>query len=199
MSKVITISREFGSGGREIGFRIASELGIPFYDKEIISMAAENSDIAERVFHDFDEKFAKEHRAFPEYISVNPFSNLYEIPISDQIFVAQSQVIRNLEKQGPCVIIGRCSDMIIEDGFRIYVCSSMKKRMDRIKNLENYEDVKTLEAKIRSIDKKRKDYYQYYSGNEWGNPRNYHISLNSALLGVDGCVELAMKAIGKIE
>ncbi len=97
MSRVITISREFGSGGREVGFRLAERLGIPFYDKEIISMAAENSNIAEEVFHAHDEMIAHKERADAHpYVSANPFSTLYEVPVSDQLFMIQSQIIRKL-------------------------------------------------------------------------------------------------------
>ena len=100
MKKVITISREFGSGGREIGFCLAEKLGIPFYDKEIISMAAQDSNIAEDVFHAHDEFLRHQDRTDHEYVSVNPFSVLYEVPVQDQLFMAQSQIIRRLEQAG---------------------------------------------------------------------------------------------------
>ena len=190
MSKVITISREFGSGGREIGFRLSEKLGIPFYDKEIISLAAQDSNIAEKVFHANDEVIGRKVRVDQEYVSVNPFSPLYEVPVSDQIFLAQSQMIRKLEQKGPCIIIGRCSDIIVEDGFHVFICASMKKRLERMQALEPEESAKKLESRMRAIDRKRRDYYQYYSGNEWGNPRNYHLSLNSGKLGVETCVEI---------
>lgn len=190
MNKVITISREFGSGGREIGFRLAERFGIPYYDKELISMAAEKSNIAEEVFHANDEVIGKIERVDQEYVSVNPFSPLYEVPVSDQIFMAQSQMIRMLAQQGPCVMIGRCSDIILEDAFHVFICSSMKKRVERILRLQPGENAKKLDSRIRGIDQKRRDYYQYYSGNEWGNPRNYHLSLNSGKLGIDLCVEM---------
>lgn len=190
MSKVITISREFGSGGREIGFRLSEKLGIPFYDKEIISLAAQDSNIAEKVFHANDEVIGRKVRVDQEYVSVNPFSPLYEVPVSDQIFLAQSQMIRKLEQEGPCIIIGRCSDIIVEDGFHVFICANMKKRLERMQALEPEESAKKLESRMRAIDRKRRDYYQYYSGNEWGNPRNYHLSLNSGKLGVETCVEI---------
>lgn len=190
MNKVITISREFGSGGREIGFRIAEKLGIPFYDKELIFMAAEASDIAEDVFHANDEVISQKERVDHEYVSVNPFSPLYEIPASDQVFMAQTQVIRKLAQQGPCVIIGRCSDLVVEDAFHVFICSTMKSRVERILQLQPDENPKRLESRIRGIDQKRRDYYQYYTGNEWGNPRNYHLCLNSAQVGIEGCVEM---------
>lgn len=197
MSKVITISREFGSGGREVGFRLSELLKIPFYDKEIISLAAEDSNIAEDIFHANDEVIGRKERIDHEYVSVNPFSPLYEVPVSDQVFLAQSQMIRKLEQEGPCVIIGRCSDIIVEDGFHVFICASMKKRVERMQKLEPDETVKKLEARMREIDRKRRDYYQYYSGNEWGNPRNYHVSLNSGRLGVERCVEMIADYVNK--
>lgn len=190
MKKVITISREFGSGGREIGFRLAEKLGIPFYDKELISMAAEDSNIAEEAFHANDEVIGRQERIDHEYVSVNPFSTLYEVPVSDQVFMAQSQMIRKLEKQGPCVIIGRCSDIIVEDGLSVFICATMKKRVERMLMLQPEASAKGMDSRIRAIDKKRRDYYQYYSGNEWGSPRNYDLCLNSGKLGVERCVEI---------
>ncbi|MEW4414669.1 cytidylate kinase-like family protein [Clostridium sp. AN503] len=197
MSRVITISREFGSGGREIGFRLSEKLGIPFYDKEIISLAAEDSNIAEEAFDANDEVIGRKERIDHEYVSVNPFSPLYEVPVSDQVFLAQSQMIRKLEQSGPCVIIGRCSDIIVEDGFHVFICASMKKRVERMQRLEPGETVKKLETRMREIDRKRRDYYQYYSGNEWGSPRNYHLSLNSGKLGVEQCVEIIADCVQK--
>ena len=194
MKKVITISREFGSGGREIGFRLAEKLKIPFYDKEIISMAAEDSNIAEDVFHAHDEVIGQQERADHEYVSVNPFSVLYEVPVQDQLFMAQSQIIRRLEQSGPCVIIGRCSDFIVEDGLRVFICGSMKKRVERMRQLKQ-ESSRKMEARIREIDQRRRDYYQYFTGNEWGNPRNYHISLNSGELGIERCVEMILACL----
>ncbi|MCD8122568.1 MAG: cytidylate kinase-like family protein [Clostridiales bacterium] len=195
MSKVITISREFGSGGREIGFRLSEKLGIPFYDKEIISLAAENSNIAESVFQAHDEVIGKKVRNNHDYVSVNPFSPLYEVPVSDQLFLMQSQVIRKLEQEGPCIIIGRCSDIIVQDGFHVFICAGLKYRMQRMHSLQPDEPMKKLESKMRSVDRKRREYYQYYSGNEWGNPRNYHLSLNSGKLGIEQCVELIADCI----
>lgn len=190
MSKVITISREFGSGGREIGFRLAEKLGIPYYDKEIIAIAAEDNNIAEEVFHANDEVIGSKERINHDYVSVNPFSPLYEVPVSDQLFMLQSQIIRKLEQEGPCVLIGRCSDIIVEDAFRVFICAGMKKRIERMQRLEPNETARKLEARMREIDRKRRDYYQYYSGNEWGNPRNYDLSLNSGRLGIEKCVEM---------
>ncbi len=194
MSKVITISREFGSGGREVGVRLAKKLGIPFYDKEIISMAAEDSNISEEVFRHHDEVIGKQERIDQDYISVDPFA-LYEVPVSDQVFMAQSQIIKKLAQEGSCVIIGRCSDILVEDGFHVFVCSGMKKRVERMQTFEPQESIRKMESRMREIDRKRRDYYQYYSGNEWGNPRNYHLSLNSGKLGIEKCVDIILESL----
>lgn len=195
MNKVITISREFGSGGREIGIRLAKKLGIPFYDKELISMAAEDSNIAEEAFRIHDEVIGKLERIDQELVSVNPFSPIYEVPASDQVFMAQSQIIKKLAQKGSCVIIGRCSDLILEDAFHVFICSSMKHRLEYISKLQTEESPKKLESMIRTFDQKRRDYYQYYTGNEWGNPRNYHLCLNSAKMGIEGCVDAVIACL----
>lgn len=194
MERIVTISREFGSGGREIGYRLAARLGIPFYDSEIISLAAENTNIAEEVFHAHDEVIIDSDHT-NGYRSILPDSNLYEIPVSDQLFVAQSQVIKRLAMAGPCVIIGRCSDMILEGSFNVFICSNIKNRIERLARLEPETDIRTIETNIRRIDGKRRDYYQYYSGNEWGNPRNYHVCINSGKFGVEGCVQVLQRML----
>ncbi|MCI8511005.1 MAG: cytidylate kinase-like family protein [Lachnospiraceae bacterium] len=201
MSKVITISREFGSGGREIGFRLAKKLGIPFYDKEVISMASEDSNISEEFFHANDEVVERAKRGQNDYATVDPFSPVYEIPVSDQLFVIQSKVIKRLTQQGPCVIIGRCSDIVAEDPFQVFICASLKKRVERLLSLEQEEGIspKKMEAHIRSIDSKRRDYYQYYTGNEWGKPKNYHLCLNSGKLGIEACITVIAASVSFTE
>lgn len=199
MSKVISISREFGSGGREIGFRLAKKLGIPFYDKEIIEMAAEDSNISTELFRANDEVLANITCLDKSYAPIDPFSMAYEIPVSDQLFVIQTKTIKQLAQNGPCVIIGRCSDVIVEDAFKVFICSSLKKRVERLSALEEElaAEPKKLETQIRSIDQKRKDYYQYYSGNEWGKPKNYDLCLNSGTLGIERCVDLIAELVAE--
>ena len=148
MNKVITVSREFGSGGRELGVKLAEALGIPFYDKELISMAADDINIAEEAFRKYDEH----------------------------------------------VIVGRCADMILEDSVNIFIYSKMKQRIKRLMELEPEEGIneKDMEMKIRAVDRKRRDYYQYYTGNTWGRAQNYHLCVDSSLVGVDGCLRAAL-------
>lgn len=191
MDKVITISREFGSGGRELGVKLAERLGIPFYDKELIFMAAEESDMAEDAVLHYDEHlpFIEEPLDRQFY---SPFSSVYQVPMSDQIFLVQSRVIRNLAEKGPCVIVGRCADMVLEDSINLFLYARMKQRVKRMNSLETGVDPEKMEGRIREVDRKRKDYYQYYTGNEWGKAQNYHLCLESGLVGVDGCLKAVL-------
>lgn len=184
MNQVITVSREFGSGGREIGLHLAKKLGIPFYDKELIYMASDNINMAEDIVSHYDENI-------PEFGSkgYTPFSPVYEIPMSDQIFFEQSRVIKMLASKGPCVIAGRCADMILEDSINLFIYSKMKKRVERMMKIEKEADREKIEEKIRQVDKKRKEYYQYYTGNTWGRAQNYHLCLDSGRIGTEGCIQ----------
>ena len=112
--------------------------------------------------------------------------------MSDQIFVAQSNVIRRLAAHGPCVIVGRCADMILDDSINLFIYSKMRDRIKRMLILEPGSDEKEMERRIREVDRKRKEYYQYYTGNTWGRAQNYHLCLDSGLTGVDGC----LRAVG---
>ncbi len=188
--KVITISREFGSGGRELGVKLAEKLDIPFYDKELISMAADDIDIAEEAFRNYDEHVDIHDPLDRNYY--HAFSNIYQIPMSDQIFVAQSNVIRRLASHGPCVIVGRCADMVLEDSVNLFIYSKMKTRIKRMLELEPGSDSREMEHRIREVDRKRRDYYQYYTGNTWGRSQNYHLCLDSGFAGIERCLRAVL-------
>ena len=190
MSKVITVSREFGSGGRELGVKLAEALGIPFYDKELISMAADDMEIAEEAFRRYDERVE-----IPDYLNHERYvalADLYQVNISDQLFVAQSNVIRRLAAHGPCVIVGRCADMILEDSVNLFLHARMERRVMRVMAIEKSTDPKETERHIREVDAKRKDYYQYYTGNTWGRAQNYLLCLDTELAGIDGCLKAVL-------
>ena len=190
MSKVITISREFGSGGRELGVKLAEALGIPFYDKELISMAADDMEIAEEAFRRYDERVE-----IPDYLNHERYvalADLYRVNISDQLFVAQSNVIRRLAAHGPCVIVGRCADMILEDSVNLFLHARMERRVMRVMAIEKSTDPKGTQRHIREVDAKRKDYYQYYMGNTWGRAQNYDLCLDTGLAGIDGCLKAVL-------
>ena len=197
MDKVITISREFGSGGRELGVKLADKLGIPFYDKELISMAADDINIAEDAFQHYDEHIVVHDPLDRQFY--HAFSEVYQIPMSDQIFVAQSNVIRRLASYGPCIIVGRCADMILTDSLNLFIYAKMKDRIKRMLELESEaeSDGKEMERRIREVDRKRKEYYQYYTGNTWGRAQNYHLCLDSGPVGVEGCLRAVLAYLGE--
>ena len=197
MDKVITISREFGSGGRELGVKLADKLGIPFYDKELISMAADDINIAEDAFQHYDEHIVVHDPLDRQFY--HAFSEVYQIPMSDQIFVAQSNVIRRLASYGPCIIVGRCADMILTDSLNLFIYAKMKDRIRRMLELESEaeSDGKEMERRIREVDRKRKEYYQYYTGNTWGRAQNYHLCLDSGPVGVEGCLRAVLAYLGE--
>lgn len=184
MNKVITISREYGSGGRELGMKLADKLGIPFYDKELIGMIAKEGNIEESVLKANDEVVPDldnySAREIPPY---------YQIAMSERIYKVQSKVIQDLADKGPCVIVGRCADAILKDSVDIFVYADLDSRVRRIRSLEPSLSEESARLEIRSIDKKRKAYHQYYSGKEWGIMKDYHLCLNSSLAGVEGCLE----------
>ena len=197
MDKVITISPEFGSGGRELGVKLADKLGIPFYDKELISMAADDINIAEDAFQHYDEHIVVHDPLDRQFY--HAFSEVYQIPMSDQIFVAQSNVIRRLASYGPCIIVGRCADMILTDSLNLFIYAKMKDRIRRMLELESEaeSDGKEMERRIREVDRKRKEYYQYYTGNTWGRAQNYHLCLDRGPVGVEGCLRAVLAYLGE--
>ena len=198
MTKIITISREFGSGGRELGRRLADRLGIPFYDKELIRMAADDIDIEEHIFEMYDDAFMEKKE-----VEYTPFSSIYEVPMSDQTFMAQSRVSRRLAQHGPCVIVGRCADMVLKDEqcLNLFIYASFKKRVQRLMTRENLPEteLRQMERRVREIDRKRRDYYQYYTGNEWGKPQNYHLCLDSHKAGMDACIDAAIAYMAHLD
>ena len=198
MDKVITISRELGSGGLELGRQLADLLGVPIYDKELIKMASENTNIAEDILSHFDEHVVSSDNS--DVIEHKSFSDIYQIPMSDAIFVAQSNLIRRLAMRGPCVIVGRCADRILTDSVNIFIHANIKKRMERTLELEpDTEGGKALEERIKEVDRKRKEYYQYYTGSIWGRAQNYHLCLDSGEMGVDGCIRAVLAYLGEID
>lgn len=191
LNRVITISREFGSGGRELGMRLSEKLEIPFYDKELISLTAQETDLSETEFLSYYESIPVTEQSLEPTIYTS-FSSLYEVPISDQVFLAQSRVIKSLAEQGPCIIVGRCADRVLEDSINLFVYAGIEHRIERITSLNKDLDPGLIENKIRETDRKRKDYYQYYTGCEWGKAQNYHLSLDSGLAGIEACYQAVL-------
>lgn len=196
MSKnIITISRQFGSGGRTVGKMLSEKLGIPFYDKELVKQVADETG--------FDVGFIEENGEFSPSKSIFSFAMSQGIPVvqnglsmSDFIFCVQRQVILKLAEQ-PCVIVGRGADYILrdrEDCFNVFIHADVQSRAERIVKLYG-ESEKRPEQRLADKDKKRKIYYKHYTDREWGDAKNYDICLNSGKIGIDKCVELILDAI----
>ena len=197
---VITIGRQYGSGGREVGRRLASRLEIPYYDKEILSEASKDSGICQEVMETFDEKQGK--RGFFSMMGnlqgrMDPAGMYLEMPLNHRIFLAQFDTIRRIADQGPCVIVGRCADYVLRDHenvLNVFIKASMEERVKRITKLYDLDPMKAEET-IRKTDKQRATYYNYYATGTWGDVSNYHLTLDTGVLGVDGAVELIRRAV----
>lgn len=191
---VITIGREFCTGGLDIAREVARRLGGPMYDKELITLAAKESGLSEQAIA------AGEKRP-----SGSLLYNLYtmgsDLPLSDQVFVVQSQIIRGLADKGPCVIVGRSADYILKDrkdALHVFVHADMDFRAERIVRLYGQSE-KTPEQRLRDKDKKRAANYEHYTGREWGKSQNYTLTLNSGAIGVERCVDLLADLVGPIK
>ena len=186
MNKIITITRQFGSGGREIGKKLAEAYGIPFYDNEIISRAAKDTGFAEAAFERAEDK-ASNSLLYSIAMGMNVFSSL---SLDDRIFLAQSKVIRNVAKEGPCVIVGRCADYILknqENVVNLFIRATLDFRIKRAIEVEGIPKEKSAEMVMKK-DKSRANYYKYHSGERWDNVLNYDFAIRSDLCGIDGTV-----------
>lgn len=190
MNKIVTISREFGSGGRFIGEQLAKRLGIQFYDKKIISEVAEKTGLAEEFIEQKDE-YAHLKNIFA-YGLIGRNQNGESI--DDILYAAQREILIDAVKKGPCVIVGRNADYIFKDykeriNVYIYICGNMKEKIARISKLydKTEEEAKKL---IHDIDKRRSVNYKYYTERQWGLSKNYTISLNSSEIGYEKCIDI---------
>ena len=193
MNKVITITRQFGSGGREIGKKLAEAYGIPFYDNEIISRAAKDTGFAEAAFERAEDK-ASNSLLYSIAMGMNVFSSqdvgFSGLSLDDRIFLAQSKVIRNVAKEGPCVIVGRCADYILknqENVVNLFIRATLDFRIKRAIEVEGIPKEKSAEMVMKK-DKSRANYYKYHSVERWDNVLNYDFAIRSDLCGIDGTV-----------
>ena len=198
MSKniLITIARQVGSGGREVGELVAKNLGIDYHDKSLINMAAEKSGLSPEVLHNTDEK------ATPSFLysiamggmGMVPFTHgmPYDTPINDRLFVLQSGIIEELAKSHSCVFIGRCADFVLRDFdnvLRVFVYADIEKRAETI---AKRNDISVSEARnlATKLDKKRSNYYGYYTSKKWGRSENYDLMIDTTKIGVEGAARI---------
>lgn len=187
-NRIITISREFGSGGRTIGREAAAKLGIPCYDHELIEKIAEESGLAKAYIAERGE-YTPHKSWFGAAFSDRDFNGH---SLQDDLWAVQRKVILELAEKGPCVIVGRCADYILRDEadiLTVFIHSDMEKRAKRI--VEQYgESSVAPEKRLKDKDKRRASYYQFYTDEKWGEVQRYHVALNSGVLGIEKCVEI---------
>ncbi len=185
--RIVAISREFGSGGRTIGKEVAAQLKIPCYDSELIEKIAAQSGFAKEYVEKYGE-YAVSASLYENALAGRTRDGQSD---SDKLWLAQQKVITDLAKEGPCVIVGRCADFIlrnIADCLTVFIHASEEKRAERIVSVYGERDEKLMQ-RIRDKDKKRKAYYEIYTGTEWGKADNYDLCLDSGVLGMDKCVQ----------
>lgn len=188
---IITIGREFGSAGREIGRVVAKDLGIKLYDSEMLDRAAKESGICQELFETHDEKPTN---SFLYSLVMDTYSLGYtagsysDMPINHKVFLAQFDAIKKIANEGPCILVGRCADYALEDYdnvLRIFVRADLDARIRRIARIYDLTDAKAKEM-IAKRDKSRSSYYNYYSNKKWGAAESYDACINSSMLGIEG-------------
>ena len=196
---IISISREFGSGGRLIGKRLAARLNIPCYDRTLIQKTSEKSGLSPDFIARAEERArSRFHLSItPGGVGIPPLTHHQGVPVSHQAFFAQAEVIRELADEGPCVIVGRCSDYVLGDRpecLKVFVHADMASRVERC--VEEYHiPSDDMARRIVQMDKGRGNYYNYYTGHNWGDMRRYDLTLNSGIVGVEGAVELIVALV----
>ena len=201
---IITIARQYGSGGREIGERVAELLGIPLYDKQLITDAASKGSLNETVLKNADESAANSllyTLAMGSNVLGTTMHFGYKMPLNDKLFILQSEIIKEKAKDESCVIIGRCADYVLRDEekvLRIFVYGDLDHRQARI--AARHPELKSAQIidVINKTDKRRSSYYNFYTGNKWGKYDNYDMAINSSTLGIDGAAELIVSCAKKL-
>ena len=197
---IITIGREFGSAGREIGYKVAKEFGIKLYDKEMLARAAKESGICEEIFESHDEKPTSSflYSLVMDTYSMGYSGNTYtDMPINHKVFLAQFDAIKKIADEGPCILVGRCADYALEDNpelLSVFIHADMDARIRRIARDFDLTDAKAKDM-IRKTDKQRSSYYNYYTNKRWGDANSYQFCLDSSKLGIEGTVDAILKLI----
>lgn len=204
MNTVITIGRQFGSRGREIGRKVAEYYNIPFYDKELISRAAKESGFCEEMIEVHDERPTSSflyNLVMDTYSFGYNSSSFVDMPISHKIFLAQFDTIKKVAAEGPCVIVGRCADYALSERDNVLKLFIYGDEVLRISSIAKRYELSEQKAKDMVVkkDKQRSSYYNYYTSKKWGRADSYDLCINSSLLGIDGTVKLIIQAVDDIE
>ena len=204
MNKVVTISRQYASGGREVAEKLAKEYGVPFYDRALIAKAAKESGCAEAAFDNVEMK-ATNSLLYSIAMGMNAYGSpdlgYTHLSLDDRIYIAQSDIIRKVADEGPCIIVGRCADYVLrerKDVVNIFIWSSMPFRIKRAIERDGVEPDKAEET-ITRMDKRRANYYNYHAIEKWGVVTNYHLAIQNDFRGVDKTVEVIKQFINSLD
>ena len=197
---IITIGRQYGSGGREIGRKLALRLGIPFYDRELISRAAKKSGFSEDLFEQLDKRATN---SLLYSLTMFGSTGLNGMSLTDQLFLAQANIIREIADSGPAVLVGRCADHVLreyENRFDFFITGSLDDRLQRIQTHDDYElSGKSPRAALEKMDKQRSTYYNYYTGKVWGKSDHYDLCINAGRLGVENSIEVILAYVNALK
>lgn len=203
-NRIITIGRQCGSGGREIGQKLAEALGVKCYDKELIDRAVKDSGFCKEIFESNDEKH---NRSFLYSLVMDTYSAGYssssfynDMPLNQRVFLAQFDSIKKLAQEESCVIVGRCADYALADHpglLSVFIHADKNARIDRIMRVRGL-DAKKAKDVVNKTDKERSSYYNYYSSKEWGSSDSYQLCIDSGKFGIEGSVALIQAALEKI-
>ena len=192
---VITIGREFGSGGREIGMALAQKLGVKCYDKELLAITAKESGLSEEILKSLDERPTNSFLyslVMDTYAMGYSTSSYIDMPLNQKAFMAQYDTIKSLAEQESCVIVGRCADYALKDRddcYTVFIKASMDAKIKRVSRIYNLSEDKAKDLIVKN-NKKRANYYNFYANRKWGDSRTYDLCLDSSVLGIDKTVEL---------
>ena len=197
---IITIGRQYGSGGREIGRKLALRLGIPFYDRELISRAAKKTGFSEDLFEQLDKRATN---SLLYSLTMFGSTGLNGMSLTDQLFLAQANIIREIADSGPAVLVGRCADHVLreyDNRFDFFITGSLDDRLQRIQTHDDYElSGKSPRAALEKMDKQRSTYYNYYTGKVWGKSDHYDLCINAGRQGVDGAMEVILTYVNALK
>lgn len=190
-NQIITIGRELGSGGREVGMKLSKDLNIPFYDKEILDEAAQKSGYSKEIFERHDEKPTSSF-LYALAMGATAYGHFYQRPLMLDLYLSQFDTIRKLADEGPGIFIGRCADYVLHDReniFNVFVHADMETRVERTMKKDQISRAEAEELCNRS-DKDRASYYNYYSNHQWGDGRHYDLCINTSKIDLNHAVEI---------
>ncbi|RKJ21940.1 cytidylate kinase-like family protein [bacterium D16-50] len=204
MNTVITIGRQFGSAGREIGEKLAEYFGIKCYDKELLTRAAQESGFCEEMIQNHDERPTNSflyNLVMDTYSFGYNASSFVDMPISHKVFLAQFDTIKKVAEEGPCVIVGRCADYALAgktNVVHLFIYADEESKVQRVMEKYSLTESKAKDMIIKK-DKQRQSYYNYYSSKKWGRADSYDLCINSSVLGVEGTVRLITQYVEDFE